>query len=156
MKIGIFILSIIIAMLNSLGITNVNESNIEDYVSSDCVSVADFIEDNFENFVDEYNLAADDSWDASYIENRFSITIDECGSVYDGIFMDFDNDNGYAVIGNDYELLDFITYGASPYENILSEEYYFSSITGYYYLYGEDYLSVNADNNTGEDFFMIM
>lgn len=48
---GFSIIFIVIAMLNSIGFSNINESNIEDYVSSDCISVADFIENNFDTFV---------------------------------------------------------------------------------------------------------
>ncbi|MDE7297137.1 MAG: hypothetical protein K2N84_07735 [Clostridia bacterium] len=141
------------AMLGTMGVSDVNESNIENYIASDSAAVADFIEENFEKFVDEYNMATDDSWDANYIENRFPITIDACGNVYEGVFMDFDNDNGYAVIGCDYEFLDFVTLGASPYADIKSEEYYYSSATGYYYLCKDEYLSVDVDNNAEEDYF---
>ena len=150
---GFSIILIIMAMLNSMGIVDVNESNVEDYVASDCVAVADFIENNFETFVDEYNLFADDTWSAKYVEKRFPITIDECGNVYDGVFLDFDNENGYAVVGNDYVLLDFVTLGDSPYMEIESETYYYSCVAGYYYLSGNEYISVEADNNVDENYF---
>ncbi len=147
---GVSIAFLLVAMLGSMGITDVNESNIEEYIQSDCVSVADFIEDNFDKFVVEYNAASGDSWDASTVEDRFPITVDECGTTYDGVFMDFDGENGYAVVGNDYELLDFQTSGESPYKNVEADGYYYSATTGYHYLSGEEYLSVNEDNNADE------
>lgn len=150
---GFSIVMILASILGSLGITGVNESNIENYVAKDCVSVADFVEDNFVKFVDEYNAYSNENWDASFVENRFTITIDECGNIYDGVFLDFDEDNGYAVVGNDYQLLDFTTEGKSPYANIESDSYYFSASSGYFYLQGNNYLSVNEDNNADEDFF---
>ena len=98
------ILTIIIAILFSNGISNVNNNNVQDYVNSDPASVCEFIDDNFNKFVDEYNNMASkeklEIWDAKFIENQFEIDINECGKEYKGIFLDFDADNGYAIIGN--------------------------------------------------------
>ena len=69
------------------------------------------------------------------------------------MFLDFDNENGYAVVGNDYVLLDFVTLGDSPYMEIESETYYYSCVAGYYYLSGNEYISVEADNNVDENYF---
>ena len=87
------------------------------------------------------------------IENRETITIDDCGTKYEGVFLDFDSDNGYAVVGNDYELLDIATEGYSPFHNLKCDSLFYSVTTGYYYLLGYEYLSVNADNNSDDNFF---
>lgn len=150
---GVSILALIIGVLYSNGAVNVNKENIEEYVKNNPTSVSEFIEDNFTKFVDEYNLSLDDSeekWEAKYIENKFPILVNECGAEYEGIFLDFDFDNGYAIVGNDYTFLDFSTVGVSPYEGIVASEYYFSSAVGYYYLKDGNYLSINDENNADE------
>lgn len=91
-------------------------------------------------------------WNATCIENRFEITINECGDEYVGTFLDFDDDNGYAVVGNDYNFLDFVTKGESPYAEIKSESYYFSAVGGYFYMQDGEYLNVIEENNTDDSF----
>lgn len=141
---GFSIIPIIAGVLNSSGIKGVDEKNIVEYLKGDNVSVSDFIENNTLQFVEEYNkylasenlsseelssneLQKDETsmqeqtielWNATCIENRFEITINECGDEYVGTFLDFDGDNGYAVVGNDYNFLDFLTKGESPYAEI--------------------------------------
>lgn len=165
---GFSIIAILVSVLSGLGYSDVTESNIGDYVAADSISVADFIEGNFDRFVTEYNVYAQESaeenegvannsdlsatWQASYIENRYIITIEECGETYDGVFFDFDADNGYAVVGNDYKFLDFAATGNSPYDGISSESYYFSAVSGYYYLSNGEYVSVDNDNNADSNF----
>ena len=151
---GFSIVLILIIILNNLGIIGVDESNIGEYVSSDASTVANFIEDNFDSFVNEYKNTTNETWNASSIEKRLSIVIDECGDVYDGVFLDFDGDNGYAVVGKDYEMLDFSTIGESPFKDISSAVYYYSASTGYSYLNGNSYLSIDESNNAEEDFFI--
>lgn len=132
-------------------------AEIDEPVSGDCESVADFIEEYTNKFVLRFNQdmnEENEEWNATSVENRFSITVDECGEIYDGVFIDFDGSNGYAVIGNNYDILDFVTYGDSPYINIEADEYYFSSTCGYFYFSEEcnDYLSVYPSNNADENF----
>lgn len=146
------VVCILVSMLSNLGVSNVNEQNLNKYIAPNCVAVADFIEDNFASFVDEYNSATNDNWKASSIEKRHEIVIDECGDVYEGVFVDFNDDYGYAVVVDNYELLDFTISGSSPFKGIDSEKYFYSSVTGYFYLSGGNYLSVSDNNNTDESF----
>ena len=150
---GFSIVGLLIAVLNATGTIGVNEDNIEKYLANDSISVSNFIEQNFDTFVLKYNDSTDEKWEASYIENRFMISINECGNEYQGVFLDFDLDHGYAVVGNDYNFLDFVTNGVSPYKDIESTSYYFSSTKGYYYLKDDHYVSVNDDDNANESFF---
>lgn len=149
---GFSIIALLVAVLSATGSVGVNENNIQEYLAGDSVSVSDFIEENFTTFVSKYNDSAEEEWQASYVENRFMITIDECGVEYQGVFLDFDLDNGYAVVGNEYEFLDFATDGFSPYESIESTSYYFSTVGGYYYLQNDKYVSIKEDNNAAENF----
>lgn len=170
---GFSIIPIIVGVLQSSGIKDVNENNVYDYLKGDTVSVSDFIETNTLTFVEEYNKyiinenqtteepsqeeftiqeQAVELWHATYVENRFEIIINECDEEYIGTFLDFDGDNGYAVVGNDYNFLDFVTSGESPYAGIETDSYYFSVSSGYFYLEDGEFLSVNKENNTDDNF----
>ncbi len=150
---AISIVLILITILSSLGIKNVTEDNIEDYIEKDAVAVADFIEDNFGKFVYEYNATSEEEWHATYIENRYDILISECGDEYDGVFLDFDGANGYAVVGNDYNLLDFNVNEESPYLGITFDKCMYSTVTGYLYELNGECLSVNPEYNVDESVF---
>ena len=148
------IIMALVSMLNGLGFQDATVNNLNTYIAQDCISVADFIENNFELFVEEYNNSSDEDedWYAEYVENRFIITVNECGNEYKGVFLDFDNDNGYAVVGDDYNLCDFKTQGESPYLDIVSDSYCYSVVCGYCYLRDGEYVSVNEENNADENF----
>lgn len=151
---GLSIVTLLASIFNSIGTSSVNKDNIKEYLPSDSVSVSNFIEENFQTFVNKYNEASNQEWKATYIENRFIITINECGNEYQGTFLDFDLECGYAVVGNDYNFLDFVTFGNSPYKDIESESYYFSSTNGYYYFQENHYVSVKNDDTDSESFFI--
>lgn len=120
----------------------------KDSLDSDSHSVTSFICDNFAKFVSKFNEQSDDKWFASHISDSFDITIEDCGTTYNGVFLDFDSDNGYAVIGGNYMLYDFVISGESPYLNIGAKStiYKYSTSNGYMYLSNGVYLSVNLDN----------
>ncbi len=112
------------------------DDDIKNYIKGDCESVADFIEGNLSYFVSEYNKENEIHWLASGIEDRKTITDVTDGS--DAVYLDFDGDNGYAVIGNDYNFLDFSQTGDLEYlkkiDNILFSEYdgfVYETDTGY-------------------------
>ncbi|MDE6082475.1 MAG: hypothetical protein K2F52_01195 [Malacoplasma sp.] len=106
------ITSILVSMLSGMGISGVNESNIQYHVAPDCVSTSDFIENNFQAFVSSYNEGVEDRnlhLNATYVESKKSVTnIDDNSQA---IYLDFNDDNGYALIGNNYLILDFATTG---------------------------------------------
>ncbi len=119
---------------NTSGTTG--DDNIKNYIKGDCESVADFIEGNLSSFVSEYNKENEIHWLASGIEDRKTIVDVTDGS--DAVYLDFDGDNGYAVIGNDYNFLDFSQTGDLEYlkkiDNILFSEYdgfVYETDTGY-------------------------
>ncbi len=119
---------------NTSGTTG--DDDIKNYIKGDCESVADFIEGNLSYFVSEYNKENEIYWLASGIEDRKTIVDVTDGS--DAVYLDFDGDNGYAVIGNDYNFLDFSQTGDLEYlkkiDNILFSEYdgfVYETDTGY-------------------------
>ena len=106
------ITSILVSMLSGMGISGVNESNIQYHVAPDCVSTSDFIENNFQTFVSSYNESVEDSnlfLNATYVESKKSVTNLDDNS--QAIYLDFNDDNGYALIGNNYLILDFAITG---------------------------------------------
>lgn len=146
--------SVVLLLLAMLTVNNseVNEDNIKNYLDSDCHSVANYIENNFSLFVEKYNESTEeDKLNASYIENKINVIIDESGTKCEGVFLDFNFDNGYALIGDDYNFYDFSTSGESPYKDIQSESFYYSTLSGYLYLKDDDYINVDASKNYSND-----
>ncbi|MGM9969779.1 MAG: hypothetical protein ACI35S_05220 [Anaeroplasma sp.] len=145
------VLLLLVAML-AVNNSEVNENNIKDYLDSDCYAVADFIDNNFDLFVDKYNESAEENeFNASYVENKFPIIIDEAGNKYDGVFLDFNSDYGYAIIADEYNFYDFTTIGDSPYKEIDSESYCYSTVNGYLYLKDGEYVNVDDSKNYSDD-----
>lgn len=116
------------------------------------VEVSDFIEKNIARFVDEYNMVTGGKWMATKVEDKFAIIVQQKGEKEEAVFMDFDNDNGYAVIGEDYKLYDLQTSGESPYKGKTFDKCYYSVKGEYFYTQGELMWSVNSENNTEESF----
>ena len=119
------IIFLLISVLSFNGIKSVTENDIGNYVAKDCESVSDFIEDNVTAFVSEFNSNTDEKWCATTVESRKPVinVTDNTSAVY----LDFDGDNGYAVVGNDYDFLDFSIKGDLEYlkdlDIILFSEY---------------------------------
>lgn len=73
--------------------------------SEECV---EFIEENFSQVISEYNLAhpeEDVLCAATSIEGSAQIYITDLGKY--GIYLDFDNDNGYLLVTEKYHLYEF-------------------------------------------------
>lgn len=123
--------------------------DITDIIDCDCISVSTYIEDNLSTFVSEYNLNyPEDEWKASYIEDKKTVTdIDSDEQYY---YLDFDADNGYAIVGNEYNLIDFSTNGDLSYtkevDSLLWRKY-----DGFIYKNDSQYLRYSANYMTEEE-----
>ena len=150
---GVSILLLLLSIVGG-GNSDINEENISQYLKGDPVSVSNFIEENLGKVVNKYNESSEskDKWEANYIEKKFPILIEDSGEEYQGMFLDFDNDHGYAVVGNEYTFMNFQTNGESPYKNKEGKSYSYSTSTGYFYETDEGMLSVYEENNTNEEF----
>ncbi len=102
---GISILLLLVAVFSSNGFTEVTENNIKEHLKSDCESVSSFIEDNFMSFINEYNNTTNEKWLATSIELKKPVI--NVTNNTNAVYLDFDGDNGYAIVGNDYDFLDF-------------------------------------------------
>ncbi len=103
----------------------ITEDNIGDYLASDCMTVADFVSDNLIDFVNEYNLILEDGecpLNATYVEFRIPIYIMTLDN--EGVYLDFDGNNGYMILADDYELVALETSGDLPYLRELEYSYY--------------------------------
>ncbi len=130
-------------MLGNLGINNISTDNIADYLDSDCYSVSTFIEDNFDNFVSEYNKNIETEEDHLYASSiEYKKEIINVSDNSNAVYLDFNEDNGYCVVGNDYNFLDFSVSDDLTY---LKEEetIYFSENDGFVYKTENGYAKYN-------------
>ena len=97
----------IVAILLSNGV----DYEMAKLVSDDPFVVKDFIEDNFVKFVDKVNEDTDSNWKAQSIEKSFPIIINYLGNEINGVFLDFNDENGYAVLGDSSKFYDFVLNG---------------------------------------------
>ena len=99
--------------------------------SEECV---EFIEENFSQVISEYNIAHSEEdvlCAATSIEGSTQIYITDLGKY--GIYLDFDNDNGYLLVTENYHLYEFEPVGDLSYLKNVDFAYY-SSFDGFMYL----------------------
>ena len=99
--------------------------DVKEHIENNPAEVTNFVQDNFSKFVESYNSSVEDGnkWLASSIENDFPITVYSNDKTYLGVFLDFNDDNGFTVVGLDYEFLSFKTSGESPFHMIKADTY---------------------------------
>ncbi|MBQ2901514.1 MAG: hypothetical protein IJE49_06650 [Agathobacter sp.] len=134
------IIALILAAITTVNGTSsgvINEANIHEYVASDCESVAEFIIDNLEFFADEYNKEVQDEalkFEATSCEKMIPVYV--VSTDQEGLYVDFNDNNGYMIIVDDYSVQAFETKGDLEYLKELKYTYY-SIYDGFLYL-GED------------------
>ena len=141
--VGLFSLLSIILAQNGI------ETSMGLSLSDNPYEVKIFIEKNFDKFSEEVNKNSGQKWKAKKIDAVLPITIVDLGEKKNGILLDFDNDNGYAVLGDEFIFYDFELSGDSPYDGIVSDNYYFND--GKYY-YGNDQTPVNMFENYDKNY----
>lgn len=129
MKNFISILISMIVCVYGISFDNINQDNVESYLSPNHSVVAQFIEDNLDVFRNEYNKSAepDEYFMGSYCEHKIEVVIiSEFGDEEDsyGTYLDFDNNNGYMIIADNYEVILFETSGDLLYLKDVSKTYY--------------------------------
>lgn len=108
----------------------ITPEKVKKYVGPDSISTASYIENNVSRIVTEYNNIYAEIWKASYVDNKIRVVDTTTGLEY--MFLDFDNSNGYALIGFDYSFLDFSINGNLDFLNNL-EVCYWNKYDGYVY-----------------------
>lgn len=113
------LISILIAMItaiNGLPAGQLTEENVQAYVAPDCEAVAEFIADHLSDFVREYNetlAEGEASLQASYCEATMPVYITTTNQ--NGVYLDFDGDNGYLIVVDNYEIAAYATQGDLSY-----------------------------------------
>lgn len=131
------VLALVLAVITTVNGTSsavITESNIHEYVLHDCESVAEFIIDNLEIFSDEYNKEIEDEelkFEATSCEKMIPVYVVSTGE--EGLYIDFNADNGYMVIVDDYSVHAFDTQGDIEYLKELDYTYY-SIYDGFLYV----------------------
>lgn len=138
---GFSILALIISVLSITGIDDVDDSNVINYISKNSKDVSDFIEDNLDTFVSEYNSVSENTWLATKIEDKKSVI--DINSYEEYMYLDFDGTNGYALVGNDYDFLEFSTEGDLDFTKKV-DKLYWSSFDGFVYLENGQYIRYNT------------
>ncbi len=131
--------------------TTIKEDEVKNYIKEDPISVSNFIKDNFSAFVNSYNNSdnSDIKWLATEVEKDFEINIILPESSYKGIFLDFDSDNGYSVVGNDYEFISFNIDKESPFKDIVADSYNYYILNDFF-TYVIDEVEYNLDGFSNE------
>lgn len=129
---------------------NKPEETLFDTISAG--EVADFICDNFSGFVSEYNTAMGEQWQAIGIEGKYKIVVQENDEEKEAVFLDFNDAQGYAVVGENYRLYDLQTSGDSPFKGKSFKTCYYSVSAGYLYEKNSTLLSVDEANNADDSF----
>lgn len=131
------IVALLIAVITTINGTSsvvITESNIREYVASDCESVAEFIVDNLEVFADEYNKEVKNEelkFEATSCEKMIPVYV--VSTEQEGLYVDFDGNNGYMIIVDDYSIHAFETKGDIEYIKELEYTYY-SIYDGFLYV----------------------
>jgi len=141
---------LLIAVLRVNGINDVNAENIENYVKSDCDAVSNFIVDNLLIFVDKYNQVSEIEWLASSVEAKSIVFDIDTNEKY--IYLDFDKDNGYALVGNQYNFLEFSPSGDLLYTKT-KDILYWSNIDGFVYEENGEFLRCGTKYLSEEDLY---
>lgn len=151
--------AILLSLTSVLSPTAVNAAEInsleESLVNSE--SCVEFIEENFERVISEYNAAHTDAIEckATSIEGRTLIYLTDVNKY--GFYLDFNDDNGYLLVTEDYTLYEFEPIGELEYLKGVESAFY-NSFDGFMYCDLETgcleryvYLDTSSQNIGGVD-----
>ena len=91
--------------------------------------VARKIERNLDVFKRDYNSYQTNEsnfLNCETVEDRKIVTIIDDDESFEGILLDFNDDNGYLLVKSDNEIIDIKNTGKSPFEGITADEYFYS------------------------------
>lgn len=125
MKNFIAILLAMLTLLNGGSNVIITEENIGDYLASDCASVAYFIIDNLSLFAEEYNRSLSEGelpFEGTSCEGILPVYVTTLEQ--EGLYLDFNDENGYMIVLDDYSVVAFETTGDLDYLKELDYTYY--------------------------------
>lgn len=131
MKFVMILVSMLTTTLGSLATVN----DVETLIGKKHEKVADYVEKNVPLFAEKYQEETGEEFLATSVEKRALVQI--YGSPSTSTYLDFNDNNGYMLIADDYELLDFSTTGQLEWFNYGYEVAY-SPEEGYLFLSERD------------------
>lgn len=96
-----------------------------------CEEILVFIENNFDTFVDEYNKTVENEERLNAKSIEYASLVDLLDDDSCGLYIDFNEDNGYAVITSDLNIYEFETKG--DYQLLRNNDLYYSRLDGFVY-----------------------
>lgn len=88
------------------GIIVYAKENEQEWNYEDCVSIINFIDDNLEQFKEEYNETVEDNLFLNANGIEYSSVIYLVKDENYGAYIDFDGENGYVVVTGNYKIYD--------------------------------------------------
>ena len=134
------IIAVFIALLcaaTGLSYDEITSDDIKNIVPGDCISVSNYICDNLELFTEAFNQGEDDEnlrFEATYCEERIPVYVISLD--VDGIYLDFNDSNGYMIVIDDYGVVAFENKGDLEYLKGADKCYY--SITDKFVYFNDD------------------
>lgn len=127
MKFVMILVSMLTTTLGSLATV----SDVESQIGRKHEKVADYVEKNVSLFAEKYQEETGEEFLATSVEKRALVNVYDSAAT--STYLDFDGNNGYMLIADDYELLDFSTTGQLDWFNYGYEVAY-SPEEGYLFL----------------------
>ncbi len=148
---GAFIYSkILIAILASFslwgGIAS-QDSKIPCNVDSS-YETAEYIESHIDTVKELFvELGFNDS--LTSVDKSYQIVIDDMNEKNEGVLLDFNDDNGYLLIGDEAAIYDYEITGPSPLENLteFDVQIYYLPLSGYHFLIEGQLVPINSNEN---------
>jgi len=130
------------------------EKTIEEF-DGNAEKISEYLSQNI-SLVNDINNEMGNGSQITGIESILPIAVIDCDKEYTAFLSDFNNDEGYYLLADDYNLLDWQINAESPFETVKETEnisnYFYCPATGYFYEENGEMLSVNSENNCDEAF----
>lgn len=105
---------LLVATLFGTSIMSVSATEVNAYAESSidkCEEILAFVENNFDTFVDEYNKTVEDEERLNATSIEYSSFVDLLEDDSYGLYIDFNGNNGYAVITSELNIYELETKG---------------------------------------------
>ncbi len=112
---------------------------------------AEYIESHIDTVKELFiELGFDDS--IKSVDKSYKIIIDDMNEIIEGVLLDFNDDNGYLLIGDKASIYDYEITGPSPLEGFteFDSQIYYLPLSGYHFLIDGQLVPINSDENDFE------
>lgn len=142
---------LLVATLFGTSIMSVSATEVNAYAESSidkCEEILAFVENNFDTFVDEYNKTVEDEERLNATSIEYSSFVDLLEDDSYGLYIDFNGNNGYAVITSELNIYELETKG--DYKSLKNNDLCYSRFDGFVYKDSQGiYQKVFTENHSG-------